>query len=121
LLSGLTEPIPAPVRYALFGLAIGALLLRRLGWLRFPVPQNARQIPQDVFAQHPTKAAARFGFELGTGVRTYLPSSLPYLGVLIILLLRPPYLGALAIGLGFGLARGLVPVAYEIRRRRAGP
>lgn len=119
LLSGLTEPIPAPVRYALFGLAVLALLLRWRGWLRFPVPQNARQIPQDVFARHPAKAALRFGFELGTGVRTYLPSSLPYLGVLIILLLRPPYLGALAIGLGFGLARGVLPTVYELRRRRS--
>ncbi len=119
LLSGLTEPLPAVARYVLFGVGVLALLLRWRGVVDFPVPQNARQIPQEVFAQHPARAAVRFGFELGTGVRTYLPSSLPYVPALAILLLRPPWLGAVALGLGFGVARGALPAWYELRRRRS--
>jgi len=118
LLSGLTEPIPASVRIAAFALALAALALRWRGWLEFPVPQNARQISQSLFSRHPLRAAGQFGFELGTGVRTYVTSSLAFVPPLWILLLRPSYLGAVALSLGFGVARGLLPVAYEVRRRQ---
>ena len=47
------------------------------------------------------------------------PSALPYVPALGILLLRPPLVGALAVGLGFGLTRGVLPTIYEIRRRRS--
>jgi hypothetical protein len=118
LSSGLLAPIPAPVRYALFGLALLAFVLRWRGWISFPVPENRRQIPQDLFTRHPVRAAGQFGFELGTGVRTYVTSTIAYVPVLWILLLQPPYLGAVALSLGFGFARGVLPAAYEVRRRR---
>lgn len=102
----------------LFGLALAALVLRARGVLSFPLPQAARQIPREVFDRHPTSAAARFGFAMGTGVRTYLVSPVPYAPALAILLLRPPLVGALALGLGFGLARGLLPASYAFRPRR---
>jgi hypothetical protein len=118
LLSGLTAPIPAGVRYGLFAAAMVAFALRWRGWLQFPVPQNARQISQELFTRHPVRAAAQFGFELGTGVRTYVTNTLAFVPVLWILLLRPTYLGAVVLSLGFGIARGVLPAAYELRRRR---
>ena len=86
-----------------------ALVLRSRGRLSFPLPQAARQIPREVFDRHPLSSATRFGFALGTGVRTYLVSPIPYVPALAILLLGPPLIGALALGLGFGLSRGVVP------------
>lgn len=96
-----------------------ALVLRARDALSFPLPQAARQIPRAVFDRHPASAAARFGFALGTGVRTYMVSPVPYVPALGILLLSPPLVAALALGVGFGLARGLVPVGRTIRQRRA--
>jgi len=94
-----------------------ALVLRSREVLAFPLPQAARQIPREVFDRHPLSSASRFGFALGTGVRTYLVSPVPYVPALAILLLGPPLIGALALGLGFGLSRGLVPAARAIRPR----
>lgn len=120
-LSGLTEPFPAPVRVGLlvaFGLA---LALRSRGVVSFPLPQAARQIPREVFLTHPVRAALRFGYPFGTGVRTYLVATPPYAVAAAILLLRPPLPAALALGAGFGLARGLLPLTYRYRRPSALP
>ena len=95
-----------------------ALVLRSRGLLSFPLPQAARQIPREVFDRHPLSSASRFGFAMGTGVRTYLVSPVPYVPALAILLLGPLLIGALALGLGFGLSRGLVPAARAVRRPR---
>ena len=119
LLSGLSQPLPPVARGALFGAGLLALALRHQGVVSFPLPQAARQISRDVFDRHPLSAAARFGFALGTGVRTYLVSPLPYAPALGILLLGPPLVGAVALGLGFGLARGLVPTARAVRTGRS--
>ena len=62
--------------------------------LSFPLPQAARQIPREVFDRHPLSSSTRFGFALGTGVRTYLVSPVPYVPALAILLLGPPLIGA---------------------------
>lgn len=116
LLSGLSSPLPAAARWALFAGAVVALVLRSRGSLSFPLPQAARQIPREVFDRHPLSSASHFGFALGSGVRTYLVSPVPYVPALAILLLGPPLVAALAMGLGFGLSRGLVPAARAVRR-----
>ena len=51
------------------------------------------------------EGAFRFGFELGTGVRTYIPSTAPYILLLVIVATNPPLGLALAAGLGFGVGR----------------
>lgn len=102
---------------ALAGVTL-ALTLRAIGAVRFPLPQAARQIPQDVFRDDPLHAAVRFGYPFGTGVRTYLVSETPYAVAAAILLLRPPFLAALALGVGFGLAHGLLPVGQLLRQPR---
>jgi len=69
--------VPAPVRWAVFGVIALPVLLREAGVLTFAVPQNARLVPEDV--QHLREwGALQFGFEMGTGMRTYSPSALPW-------------------------------------------
>jgi hypothetical protein len=57
------------------------------------------------FRRRPLSVALQFGFELGTGVRTYVPSAMPYVLALGLLLHLVPLLGAVAAGVGFGLGR----------------
>ncbi|SEG80464.1 hypothetical protein SAMN04489712_11386 [Thermomonospora echinospora] len=107
LLSGLSEPIPADGRWAA-ALAVAVLgLLREFGVLPLRLPQNARQIPQDVLQRRPRLGTLQFGFELGTGVRTYVTSAVPYVAALGLLLVHPSPAMAAATGLGFGAGRAL--------------
>ena len=100
--------LPAPARYALWALVAVPVLLRELGLVRFPVPQNARLVPEDV--QHLRRwGALQFGFEMGTGMRTYSPSALPHL-VLAAVLLVVPLPAALALAVGFALGRLAMPL-----------
>ncbi|HLU60395.1 MAG TPA: hypothetical protein VKZ81_33470 [Pseudonocardia sp.] len=100
--------LPAPVRHTLFALVAVPVLVRELGLVRFPVPENARLVPQDV--QHLRRwGALQFGFEMGTGMRTYSPSALPHL-VLAAVLLVVPLPAAFAPAVGFALGRLAMPV-----------
>jgi hypothetical protein len=110
MLSGLSAPLPKSWRYA----AIVALAL--LGVLReakvvtIPLPQNARQVPQDVLRRSPLRGVLRFGFELGTGVRTYVSATAPYmLAVAVFLGSQRLQVAALA-GVGFGAGRAATPL-----------
>lgn len=107
LLSGLTEPVPASARTAAI-LAIAALAVaRETGLVTIPLPQNARQIPPEVLQTRLRRGSLQFGFELGTGVRTYVPASTPYVLALGLLLSRHPLTTTLAIGAAFGAGRAL--------------
>lgn len=93
----------------------GVLVLRDLDMVELPLPQNRRQVPQSVFYRGIAHASARFGFELGTGVRTYVPTSAPYaLASAIVLLDLGTGLATLA-GLGFGLGRGMTLAMWPRR------
>jgi hypothetical protein len=109
-LSGLPRALPQSVRWAVLTLVVLVALSRDLRLLRIPLPQRSRQVPRDAFDRSFLRGAMRFGFELGLGFRTYLPSALPYVLLASILLVVPDYRTALLGGIGFGLARGLVPV-----------
>jgi hypothetical protein len=86
LLSGLAAPLPDVVRTALI-IAVAVLgVAREAGWVRIPMPQNARQIPQEVLRTRIRRGALQFGFELGTGVRTFVSASAPYVVALGLLL-----------------------------------
>jgi hypothetical protein len=113
LVSGLSQPLPLAVRcMALFVLAVVAAL-QEMGWLHLALPQASRQIPQALFRRGLARAALQFGFELGTGLRTYLPSALPYLLLSAVVLLgQNPWLAAAA-GAGFGLGRAMMPLAWH--------
>lgn len=105
---GFSRILPLDWRVSIFTLALGAAILRDLRVFRFPLPQSHRQVPRSVFRRGSTVAAAQFGFELGTGLRTYLPSTQPYLLALAVWLLASEYQDALLAGVGFGLGRGLM-------------
>lgn len=111
LFSGLLSPVPAELRYGMLVVAALVALLRDAGVLRFPMPQNARQIPQDVLQRDLVRGTLQFGFELGTGVRTYVSASAPYVIALGVLLAGDGLVTAVAAGIGFALGRALSPVA----------
>ena len=100
--------LPAPLRAALIGVAALVVLGREVGLWRFAVPENARLVPEDV--QHRAHwGALQFGFEMGTGMRTYSPSALPHLVLAAVVLLVP--LGAVpAVAVGFAAGRFAMPV-----------
>jgi hypothetical protein len=100
--------LPAPVRWALFVLVALPVLAREAGVVRFRVPENARLVPEDV--QHLRQwGALQFGFEMGTGMRTYSPSALPHLALVAVVLVVP-FGPALALGAGFAAGRLLMPL-----------
>ncbi|MEU4382618.1 hypothetical protein [Micromonospora echinofusca] len=116
LLSGLSAPLPVPWRYA--GIVAVALLglLREVGLVPLRLPQNARQVPQDVLQRSLRRGALQFGFEMGTGVRTYVSASAPYVLAVAVLLGGQRLHVAMLAGIGFGVGRAMTPLA----RRAAG-
>lgn len=111
LLSGLAAPLPAAARYAV-AVAFALLgVLRDAGVVRFRLPQNTRQVPQDVLQRHLARGSLQFGFELGTGVRTYVSSTAPYVVAAALLLAAPSWTAAVLTGIGFGLGRAATPLA----------
>ncbi len=121
VLSGLLTPIPAAVRNVIALSSIGVLLVHAVGGVRLALPQRKYQIPRETFGVWPERAAFRFAFELGTGVRTYITSASPYALALLLALLLPADLGSaaavvVAAAVGYGLGRSIV-VASQIARR----
>jgi hypothetical protein len=100
--------VPGPVRAGVFGLLAVLVLGREVGVWRFAVPENARLVPEDV--QHRAQWGAwQFGFEMGTGMRTYSPSALPHLALAAVVLVVP-LPAAFAVAAGFAGGRALMPV-----------
>jgi hypothetical protein len=100
--------VPGPVRAAVFGAAAVAVVGRELGVWRFRVPENARLVPEEV--QHRAHWGAwQFGFEMGTGMRTYSPSALPHLALAGVVLVVP-LPAAFAVAAGFAGGRWTMPV-----------
>jgi hypothetical protein len=91
-------------------------LLRETGAVIIPLPQNARQVPQDVLRHRPSRGALQFGFELGTGGRTYVSASAPYVLAVAVLLGGQRLLVAALAGIGFGAGRAATPLV----RRASG-
>ena len=100
--------LPAPVRVTALALVALAVLGRELGVWRFQVPENARLVPEDV-QHHGHWGALQFGFEMGTGVRTYSPSALPHLALAAVVLVVP-LPAAFAVAAGFAAGRWMMPV-----------
>lgn len=84
---------------ALFG------VLRDFNILNVPLPQNARQIAQTVLRKGPVRGPFQFGFELGTGLRTYVTATVPYVLLVAVWLYGREYGFALLAGAGFGLGK----------------
>jgi hypothetical protein len=73
------------------------------------LPQNGRQVPPSVIFEGGRLGALQFGFEMGTGLRTFMSSSLPHLAALTVALFAPwPH--ALLTGAAFGAGRAVMPL-----------
>jgi predicted lysophospholipase L1 biosynthesis ABC-type transport system permease subunit len=114
--SGLVAPAPETARYGVVVALAAAGALRDAGFVRFPLPQNARQVPQEVLTRNVERGSLQFGFELGTGVRTYVSSTVPYVMAAALLLSSPDLLTAALTGVGFGVGRALTPLARYTSR-----
>jgi hypothetical protein len=100
--------VPAVARDVGFGLLALPVLLRECRLLRFRVPENGRLVPEGV--QHLRRwGALQFGFEMGTGMRTFSPSALPHL-VLAAVVLVVPFPAAFVLAAGFAAGRLAMPL-----------
>jgi hypothetical protein len=107
LLSGLAAPVPPAGRtWAIVAIAVLGVL-REAGVIRVPLPQNARQVPQDVLQRRLRLGTLQFGFELGTGVRTFVSASAPYVLALGLLLSHQGPAATAVVGTAFGAGRAL--------------
>lgn len=110
VLSGLFAPLPQRVSWAVVLTAATLGVSREFGWVKIALPQNARQIPQEVLRRRVRLGAMQFGFELGSGVRTYVSSSAPYVLIIAIVLLGPGPVVALLVGAAFGVGRATTAI-----------
>jgi hypothetical protein len=118
LLSGLFTPLPATGRHAAI-LAVALLgLLREAGVVRLRLPQHTWQVPQDVLQRNLLRGAWQFGVELGSGVRTYISATAPYVLAVAVLLGGQPLVVAALAGAGFGAGRAATPL---LRRASGAP
>ena len=126
VLSGFTEPLGEGLRAVLLIAGAVFFLLCKHGPLAGVVnlPESRRQIPAEVFGGSLLRGAYRFGLELGTGVRTYVPSPAPYILLLTVFLGRLTLADAILVGLGFGVGRA-VPLMVQLfaasQVRKANP
>lgn len=102
--------VPVTALIALSVAWFAVIAVRELGWVSFGLPQNARLVPESVFRHGRFFGPFEFGFEMGTGVRTYVTSGLPYVAVLVVACFASPLAAVLA-GVGFGLGRTLMTMA----------
>ncbi len=120
LMSGLVAPLPVEVRVVL--LSVGAVFV----WLCkegplvgvVALPEARRQIPTEVFGNGLVQGAYRFGFELGTGVRTYAPSPAPYILFLTLVFAQLTLMQTLLVGVGFGIGRALPLLTHSSTSER---
>jgi hypothetical protein len=77
-------------------------------------PQCHRQVPTTIFQRSPRSAALQFGFEMGTGVRTYLSAATPFVVAALLLVSAPALYSALATGAGFGVGRASTAAARAL-------
>ncbi|MQA26892.1 MAG: hypothetical protein GEU94_15850, partial [Micromonosporaceae bacterium] len=94
--------LPAPARVAaVAGLAV-FVVAGEFGLHRVSLPHRRKQVPTSVINQGSRFGALQFGYEMGTGMRTHMPSNLPYIALVSTLLITT-WPQALLVGLGFGL------------------
>lgn len=110
VLTGATGWVPSGVAVVTIGAASILFILRDMHLIALPLPETRRQIPRQVLNRGRV-GVFQFGFEMGTGVRTFIPASGPYLLTVALLCLSVDLGGVAAAAVGFGTGRALAPVA----------
>lgn len=111
--------LPFPVRAVLAGTVLAIVVVREISGRPWRGLQNRRLVPQEIIARGNVEGPLQFGFEMGTGMRTFSPSALPHLLVALVVLAGGPAVGAVA-GLGFAAGRALVPLSRGSAADRYG-
>jgi hypothetical protein len=115
-LGSLVRPVvPPAVRVGLIVAVALFVLAGECGLHRVTLPHRRAQVPSTVIAAGGDAGALRFGFEMGCGVRTHMPSNLPYLPLMAVLLVGS-WAAAVAAGLGFGLGRAAMALGRHHSR-----
>lgn len=96
-----------PAQFAGTAFAASVAISISFGYGLELLPQNARQVPQTVRGRGPSVGGFQFGFEMGTGLRTYMTTALPHVVVVAVVLGANPG-AAVAGGLGFGAGRAMM-------------
>jgi hypothetical protein len=117
LLGGLVAGVTGPLQAVALVSAGLVGLLRDFDVVSFPLPARNAQVPQLIFGKGRARAALQFGFEMGTGVRTYMTATVPYVLAAVVLLSHAGFVLAAGCGAGFGAGRALVPVLRLMSRR----
>ncbi len=112
LIGALIPPLHLPILAGVLAVLILSVLaaLRDLNIIKFWLPENQRQVRSTVRLLPSSVGAAMFGVELGSGVRTYVSGTAPYIAILAVGLLAETFASAILSAGSFGLARGLVSV-----------
>jgi hypothetical protein len=115
-LGSLVRPVvPPAVRVGLIAAVALFVVAGECGLHRMVLPHRRAQVPSTVIASGGDAGALRFGFEMGSGVRTHMPSNLPYLPLMAMLLVST-WPAALVTGLGFGLGRAAMALGRYYSR-----
>ncbi len=96
--------VPSYIRLPIGGLALVVILVAELIGRPLTLPQNGRAVPQTIIPEARVQGALQFGFEMGTGVRTFMPTGLPH-ALVVAVLVAGGLVPSLLAGLGFGLGR----------------
>lgn len=111
--------VPAVVATCLVLLAFGLVTLHELGVVRLRLPQNGRQVPESISVDGASYGALQFGFEMGTGVRTYMTTGLPHVLAAGVLLMAG-WPAALVAGVAFGAGRAWMTLTRHAYRDDGG-
>ena len=106
---GIVSLVPAAPRIWLATTTLAVMLGFELAGRPLNLPQNRRLVPQDVIRRADVEGPLQFGFEMGTGMRTYSPSALPHLALAAVVLVVPLPV-APAVAAGFAAGRLAMPV-----------
>ncbi|MGH3985174.1 MAG: hypothetical protein ACRDST_21410 [Pseudonocardiaceae bacterium] len=96
--------------------AVGLFALAgECGLHHIALPHRKAQVPSAVIGAGGDAGALQFGFEMGCGLRTHMPSNLPYLPLVAVLLVGS-WVAAVLAGLGFGLGRAAMALGRHHSR-----
>jgi hypothetical protein len=115
-LGSLLRPVvPPAVRVGLLVAVALFVLAGECGLHHVTLLHRRAQVPSTVIGAGGEAGALQFGFEMGSGVRTHMPSNLPYLPLMAVLLVGS-WTAAVAAGLGFGLGRAAMALGRHHSR-----